>query len=79
MYRLATRNQVTLDPAYNASQRLFNCIGRLLSQPEETISRISDLLEVDAERVKLWIFSRLLVDYRDTSEPMLDLARKLRP
>jgi Aminoglycoside/hydroxyurea antibiotic resistance kinase len=35
------------DPAYDATQHLFNCESRLRSDPSETICRIADLLEVD--------------------------------
>lgn len=35
------------DPAYDATQHLFNCDPRLRSDPGGTISRIADLLCVD--------------------------------
>ncbi len=46
------------DPAYDATQHLFNCRDRLLTQPDRTIKRFADLLEVSAERVALWTFAR---------------------
>lgn len=47
------------DTAYDATQHLLNCMERLQDKPEQTIRRFSDLLEVDHERVKLWLFARL--------------------
>lgn len=46
------------DPAYDATQHLFNCGGRLRSDPCSTIHRFADLLGVAHERVRLWIFAR---------------------
>ncbi len=45
------------DPAYDATQHLFNCRARLRSDPHGTIRRISDLLGLDHERVGLWTFA----------------------
>jgi streptomycin 6-kinase len=49
------------DPAYDATQHLLNCTDRLRSEPEETIRRWADLLQVEAERVRLWTFARITV------------------
>ena len=46
------------DPAYDATQHLFNCGGRLRASPDSTIRRFADLLGVAHERVRLWIFAR---------------------
>jgi streptomycin 6-kinase len=53
------------DPAYDATQHLLNSSSRLRSDPLGTIHRFSDLLGVDRERVRLWMFSRLAVEPRD--------------
>jgi streptomycin 6-kinase len=53
------------DPAYDATQHLFNCTERLLSDPKGTIHRIADLLGVDYERVRLWTFARAVAEPRD--------------
>lgn len=53
------------DPAYDATQHLFNCGERLRSEPDETIWRIADLLGVDRERVRLWTFARAAAEPRD--------------
>jgi streptomycin 6-kinase len=53
------------DPAYDATQHLFNCLERLQLDPIKTIQRLSGLLGVDAERVRLWTFARLAAEPRD--------------
>jgi streptomycin 6-kinase len=45
------------DPAYDPTQHLFNCEGRLFSNPLPMIRRFADLLEVDHDRVRLWTFA----------------------
>ena len=49
------------DPAYDATQHLLNCEARLCSDPEGVVRRFSDLLNVDHERVHLWLFARAAV------------------
>jgi streptomycin 6-kinase len=67
------------DPAYDATQHLLNCITRLRSDPENTISRFADLLDVDRERVRLWTFARAAAeprnDWKDTW--LVGLARAI--
>lgn len=53
------------DPAYDATQHLLNCPARLRADPLGTIARFADLLEVSAERVRLWLFARIAADPRD--------------
>jgi streptomycin 6-kinase len=67
------------DPAYDATQHLLNCFERLQSDPERTIQVFSDLLGVDAERVRLWTFARLAAEPRDDwkSQEKLALARTI--
>lgn len=66
------------DPAYDATQHLFNCKGRMLTAPDEAIRRFADLLGVDGERVRLWMFARAAVEPRDTwSDDSMALARAL--
>ena len=54
------------DPAYDATQHLFNCPERLRSDPQTTIGRFADLLGVDRERVRLWTFARAAAEPRDS-------------
>jgi streptomycin 6-kinase len=66
------------DPAYDATQHLFNCDERLQTDPHATIERFASLLEVDAERVRLWIFARAAAEPRDDwRSAELALARTL--
>jgi streptomycin 6-kinase len=53
------------DRAYDVTQHLFNCRPRLLADPRATIRRLSDLLEVDAEGVRLWLFARAAAEPKD--------------
>jgi streptomycin 6-kinase len=69
------------DPAYDATQHLFNCESRLQSDPMALISRMANLCELDAQRVKLWFFARAAaeprMDWKNSWK--LPLARKLAP
>jgi streptomycin 6-kinase len=66
------------DPAYDATQHLLNCGGRLRADPGATIRRFADLLEVDAERVRLWMFARVAAESRDVwDDDSIALARML--
>ena len=47
------------DPAYDATQHLLNCPGRMSEDPLGTIARYADLLGVDRDRVRRWLFARL--------------------
>jgi streptomycin 6-kinase len=64
--------------AYDATQHLFNCKGRMLADPAATIERFAELLELDAERVRLWMFARSAAEPRDTwSADSVSLTRSL--
>ena len=67
------------DPAYDATQHLLNCGARLRADPLGTIGRVADLLEVDAERVRLWLFARAAAGPRDgwDDQQTLELARRV--
>ncbi len=67
------------DPAYDATQHLFNCETRVRSDPIGTVRRFSDLLEVDHERVQLWMFARAATAPSDDREDRISLARALAP
>lgn len=67
------------DPAYDATQHLRNCQERMLKQPIATIERFADLLEVDADRVRGWMFARAAAENHDDWDDWLTvLARALR-
>jgi streptomycin 6-kinase len=67
------------DPAYDATQHLLNCRARLRSDPDGTIRRVADLLGIDQERVRLWMFARAAAEPRDdwNDDRLLTLARAL--
>jgi streptomycin 6-kinase len=66
------------DPAYDATQHLFNCRDRLQAAPLDTIARFADLLGLDAGRVRLWTFARQAADPRDVwDDESATLARAL--
>ena len=66
------------DCAYDATQHLFNSRPRLLADPRATIRRFADLLEVDDERVRLWLFARAAAEpHGEWTEDSVALARAL--
>lgn len=69
------------DPAYDATQHLFNCRTRLRSDADGTIRSFADLLGVDPERVRLWIFARAAAEPRDDwgNSVWMTLARAVAP
>jgi streptomycin 6-kinase len=69
------------DPAYDATQHLFNCVERLQSDPDGMFHRIANLLGVDHERVRLWTFARAAAEPRDdwNDEILLAIARATAP
>jgi streptomycin 6-kinase len=65
------------DPAYDATQHLLNCQSRLNRDPRGTIVRFADLLAVDADRVRQWLFARAAAGPGHASEQSAALARSL--
>jgi len=67
------------DPAYDATQHLLNCFRRLRFDPRRTIEDFSHLLGVESERVRLWIFARLVAEPREdwNDQTKLALAKKI--
>jgi streptomycin 6-kinase len=46
------------DPTYDALQHMLNCEERLLTEPVPFAHRLAELLELDRERLLLWLFAR---------------------
>lgn len=69
------------DPAYDATQHLFNTAARLQSDPHGTIRRFADLLDIDHERIRLWMFARAAAEPREDWEgdARLAFARSIAP
>jgi streptomycin 6-kinase len=66
------------DPAFEPVQHMFNCEERLATDPEGLSRRMAELLELDAERVRLWLFARC-VQESVRALPMRHLARRIAP
>jgi streptomycin 6-kinase len=66
------------DPAYDATQHLFNCTARLHSDPHGTIERFADLLGIDHLRLRLWMFARAAAEPGNDGR-WLPLARTIAP
>jgi len=69
------------DAAYDATQHLINCEARLFSNPDDTIRHFADLLGVDHERVRLWMFARAAAAPRTgwEDEGSVKFARSIAP
>jgi streptomycin 6-kinase len=50
------------DPAYDAVQHLLNCAERLHADPTGLADRMAGLLEVDAVRLRRWLFARCVLE-----------------
>ena len=66
------------DPAFDAVQHMLNCDERLATDPLGLASRMAELLEVDPERVRLWLFARAVQESL-YSPAMRELARRIAP
>lgn len=66
------------DPAFEPVQHMFNCEARLAADPHGLSLRMAELLELDAERVRQWLFARC-VQESIPAHPMRQLARRLAP
>jgi len=65
------------DPAYDPLQHLLNCRDRLAGDPFALVARMAELTGVDRERLRLWLFARLVVEsawWPDAAELVTRLA-----
>jgi streptomycin 6-kinase len=46
------------EPAFDPVQHMLNCDERLASDPAGLAGRMADLLDLDRDRVRLWLFAR---------------------
>jgi streptomycin 6-kinase len=69
------------DPAYDATQHLFNCRTRLRLDPDRTIRSFADLAGIEHERVRLWTFARAAAEPREdwSNNDLVSLARSIAP
>lgn len=66
------------DPAYDLTQHLLNCDGRLEADPHGLARRMAELAGCDSERVALWLFARCVYESADVPA-LADVARRLAP
>ena len=66
------------DPAYDPIQHMLNCDERLAADPVSLAHRMAELLDLDPERVRLWLFARCAQEaLHDVT--MREPARRLAP
>lgn len=53
------------DPVYDALQHILNFPDRLVAEPVAFARRMADLLDIDAERLRLWLFARCVQESVD--------------
>jgi streptomycin 6-kinase len=69
---------LTGDPAFDPIQHMLNCDARLVADPTGLASRLAGLLDLDPQRVGLWLFARCTQE--SLHDPtMRELARRLAP
>ena len=66
------------DPAYEPVQHMLNCDERLATDPAALSRRMAELLEIDPERVRLWLFARCAQESLHALT-MREPARRLAP
>jgi len=66
------------DPTYDPLQHLLNCEQRLRADPRALATRLADLLDLDRDRMVLWLFARCVQESPD--RPLLaEVAIQLAP
>ncbi len=53
------------DRTYDAIQHMLNCDARLHVDPHALVRRMADLLGLDPERLRLWLFARCVQESRE--------------
>jgi streptomycin 6-kinase len=66
------------DPTYDALQHLLNCDQRLRADPRGLARRMADLLDLDADRLLLWLFARCVQESAEFPG-LADIARRIAP
>jgi len=66
------------DPAYDVLQHMLNCEDRLAADPAGLAARMASLADLDAARVRHWLFARSIQESVD-SPLMRQVARALAP
>jgi streptomycin 6-kinase len=66
------------DPAFDPVQHMLNCDARLVADPTGLVQWMAGLLDLDPERVRLWLFARCAQESLH-SPTMRELAPRLAP
>ncbi|MDQ2724251.1 MAG: aminoglycoside phosphotransferase family protein [Actinomycetota bacterium] len=66
------------DPTYDALQHLLNCDTRLHTDPHGLLRRMAELLELDPDRLQLWLFARCVQESPDWPS-LAEVARRVAP
>jgi streptomycin 6-kinase len=68
------------DPTYDATQHLMNCEARMREAALPTVQRFAGLLDLDADRVRRWMFARAAAENRSDwrNDVWMLIARDLR-
>lgn len=56
------------DPTYDALQHLLNGVERLAADPTGVVRRLADLLDLDPDRLRQWLFARCVQESLDQPE-----------
>lgn len=65
------------DRGSDVSQHILNCEERLRAAPAGLAERMADLLDLDATRVRRWLFARC-VQEAPGRPPLAEVARRIR-
>jgi streptomycin 6-kinase len=66
------------DPTYDPLQHMLNCPRRLHTDPRAFAARMADLLDLDHDRLMLWLFARCVQESPDWPA-LADVARRVAP
>ena len=53
------------DPTYDPLQHMLNCPDRLVTDPVGFVDRMAGLLDLDANRLRHWLFARCVLESLD--------------
>ena len=66
------------DPTYDVLQHMLNSDQRLHADPVAFTRHTSELLRLDAERLRLWLFARCVQESAECPE-LANIARRISP
>jgi streptomycin 6-kinase len=64
------------DPTYDVLQHMLNCEERLRADPEGLVHALADLLDLDRQRLLLWLFARCVQESPDCPQ-LAAVARRI--